>query len=479
MGEKIALCIDEPTCSNPLIIGLGGEALEGQDWLEIYICGDEARRSIRDSEELEEVWVASCDDVSAINLAATLKSDRPELVVRLVDFEGGGSLFSRAHTASIDEVMGRRVFVERYNRHKRLAAQQFELAQPVSPVESDASKFDAADTPAATSAMAATSSFATLDLPFAANRPVALVSAVNQPAIQASEASQLVAQASPLVLARTSPGVADIRRRGFVMPVVSGSGGAGKSTMSTLSALLARKMGYRTLLVDYDLQFGDIAVLIGVENPLTIDEALQRPERLERELTRAEGVSLIAAPKRLEIAESVAQAVPELISRVSESFDVIVANTGATWAEQHAALLELSTAVLFLVDQRSSSVRASRHALELCARCGIATGQFQFVLNRCAKNAPLSSLDVSCALQGVQVKELKDGGRDVEDCLAAGAAEELLDSGNELCTSLQRVLEDFLPAVGGEEARLSDSPRGLSIGKRRGRHVGKRKGWGK
>ena len=460
MGAKIALCVDEPTCSNPQIIGLEGEALESQGWLEIFICGDEARTRIGATEELQEVWVASCDDVSAINLAATLKSDRPELVVQLVDFEGRGSLLSRAHTAEIDEVLGQRAFVERYNARKHMAERQLGFARSAEPGEHDVRIVpDAGSVPVVVDSSAALSA------------PVSLGAAL--------ASNQLATQSSTLALACALPAATDVRRRGFVMPVVSGSGGAGKSTVATLSALMAQRAGYRTLLLDYDLQFGDVAILMGIENPLTIDEALQCPDRLERELSRAEGVSLLAAPTRLEMAESVAQAVPELINHVSESFDVIVANTGASWAEQHAALLELSTAVLFLVDQRSSSVRASRHALELCARCGIATGQFQFVLNRCAKNAPLTSLDVSCALQGAPVKELKDGGRDVEDCLAAGAAEELLDSGNEFCASLQCVLEGVFPSAAGADVNSSHPSRGLSLGKRRGRHVGKRKGWGK
>ena len=49
-------------------------------------------------------------------------------------------------------------------------------------------------------------------------------------------------------------------------PVVSGSGGAGKSTVSVLSALIAQRMGYNTLLLDFDLQFGDAPALMGVQN---------------------------------------------------------------------------------------------------------------------------------------------------------------------------------------------------------------------
>ena len=45
-------------------------------------------------------------------------------------------------------------------------------------------------------------------------------------------------------------------RAGFLLTVVSGSGGAGKSTVATLAALLGARRGLRTALLDADLQFG-------------------------------------------------------------------------------------------------------------------------------------------------------------------------------------------------------------------------------
>lgn len=431
MGGSIALCADAQSLESPELIGLDGENLDSQPWLKLYCEGASARAAISQDEGVGEVWVASSDDVEAINLAAMLKADRPELVVRLMDFQGGGSVLSRAHTASIDEVMGLRAFMERYHEAKRRAAQgRFEI-------DSEGSGDMSEESP----------------LPLALVKPRLLVDSPQH--------------------ARTTSALS------FIMPVVSGSGGAGKSTVSALAALIAHSMGRHVLLLDYDLQFGDTPVMLGVESPLTIDVAIEYPDKLAQEIERRDRPALLAAPERLEVAESVAQMVPELLSRIEGSFDVVIANTGASWAEQHAALLERATATLFLVDQRSSSVRACRHALELCSRCGIATGQFQFVLNRCAKGAPLTSIDVSFALQGAAVAELRDGGRDVEDYLSAGAAVDLLESGNELCTSLAQVLAGLL--AGGEclELQKADQQKSRSSARRRGRSGTKRKGWGK
>ena len=171
-------------------------------------------------------------------------------------------------------------------------------------------------------------------------------------------------------------------------------------------------------------------------------------------------------------------AIPQFLDDVSGAFDVIIANTGAAWAEQHAVLLERCSAALFLIDQRASSVRACRHALELCARCGIASGPFQFAVNRCAKGAPLTPVDVSSALQGAPVFEIKDGGRDVEDYLGGGAAAELLDTRNDFCTSLEHVMKSLLPGAAQRIEIPDDSLEGRRAAKRRGRHAGRKRGWG-
>ena len=245
-------------------------------------------------------------------------------------------------------------------------------------------------------------------------------------------------------------------RQGLLIPVVSASGGCGKSAVALLAAYLLQAAGFNTLLLDFDLQFGDMAELVGVQRPLRIDEVLQAPARLSGLKSEGNVPALLAAPVHVDSAEAVVDQAADLIDGLRTRFDIIVANTGAAWAEQHAVLLERASKVLFLVDQRQTSIRTTRQALDLCARCGIAVNPFMFALNGCGKGAPLTSMDVSCALKGAEVRELRDGGPDIEDLLAANAPLELLDCGNALCESLLSVLADMLPAEQAEKLHVDD-----------------------
>lgn len=422
MNRRVALCANEASCTNPLLLNLEERDFDGQSWLAVFCNAEEARAEIAACAEIEEAWIVSSEDIAPINLAATLKADRPDLHVVLLDADRGGSLLSRAHSASIDEVIAPSALPRLYGE-----ARQRVMRESAAGVGSDSAAAE-----------------------------------------QGSDVLEAHAAAEPAIAAMGFPAAGAVSST-FLVPVVSGSGGAGKSTVAVLGALMAAKRGYRTLLFDCDLQFGDASLALGLSDALTFDEALARPDMLDR-ACQAKGLAVLAAPKRLEAAEYLAHEVPRLLGVVAGRFDVIVANTGASWSEYHAALLERASIALFLVDQRASSLAACRHALELCTRCGIATGPFRYVLNRCAKGALFNAIDVSCALQGQQVLELKDGGREIEEFMGAGAAIDLIEEKNDLCLSLQHVLDQILPdraSGGGVQSQQSAT----SAPRKRGRHL--------
>lgn len=284
---------------------------------------------------------------------------------------------------------------------------------------------------------------------FSSPPDAALVSgAPHQPQFSAPPAPSAVAAPFPI----GEPAAFAVRQGSqadaLLLPIVSGSGGAGKSAVAVLAALLAQRRGLKTLLLDFDLQFGDMREMTGQPEALGIDEVLAEPARLAQLAPVAGMPALLGAPRHLEEAETVARRAPALLAALGGMFDVIVANTGSAWAEQHAVLLERCSKALFLIDQRASSIAACRRALDLCARCGIAVSPFLFAVNFCAKGAPLTSIDASCALRGAQTVELADGGAEVEEALSEGRPQDLIEAGNPLVASLDALLADILPSTG-------------------------------
>lgn len=240
-------------------------------------------------------------------------------------------------------------------------------------------------------------------------------------------------------------------REAYVVAVVSGSGGTGKSTVAASLALMAHQQGRKTILVDADLQFGDAAYLLGIDDAPSIVNILEEPERISAMVATEELPAVITPPDQLEYSEFIMGYMAQLLGYLKHFYDVIVVNTGAFWAEHHAQIIEAADQTLFLIDQRPSSVRACSHALALCERCGIATQTFLFLLNFCSRHALLTSIDVSCALRGAAVQELKDGGRDVRELLGAGLPQDLFKTKNAFVQSMQelydRVFSSLAPAA--------------------------------
>ncbi len=231
----------------------------------------------------------------------------------------------------------------------------------------------------------------------------------------------------------------------FYVPVVGACGGVGKSAVAFLSALCSARFGCKTLLIDFDMQFGDMALFSQDEQVISLDELLADPQRIRHVNGGPEGFALVAACALPEQSEAVVERLGEVFDAAAAHFDVIVSNGPAFWNDQHMALLERAGKILFVVDQRLGSVKAAQRAFDLCMRCGLASSPFLFLLNKCGKQAQLTSLDVTCAIQGAPCKELPDGGRLISEYLEAKQAMELLEEGNCFAEAIRDLMMDILP----------------------------------
>ena len=471
--HEIVLCADEEALRNPSLLGLEGESLEDQQWLLPLSSAHEAREYVRGGGDAAEVWVASSDEVDPINLAATLKHDCTEMKVCLLAWQGSGSLMSRATAAGIDEVLGYPEMARRYalmksmwksenpRRRGGVAARDDSRRTGNSDARSEGAPLVA---PAKTARTPRSSAGHVLGA-YAAEEPEVAEAPEEQPAFEGKDEA-------PRTTARHA---AKQTKRGFVLCVVSASGGTGKSTVSALSALIAANHGYRTAIIDADLQFGDVSTMFGGGPSIAVDEAIANPDALDALAVNAREPVVVSAPERIEQSELFLPQIPGLIDRARESFDVVVVNTGSFWTESHVQMMEASTNTLFLMDQRPTSVTAVRKALELCFRCGVAAHPFLFAVNRCSRKSLLSSIDISCALNGVQVAELREGGSSVAELMSAGLAQQLIEDHNDLCVSLNDYLGHIIPAaLGGVPA-----PDSLSDTRGKPKPKSKRKGFKK
>lgn len=470
------LCAECEALRNPIMLGLPDEQLDQQPWLTTFSDADEARHQIRHFHNAGvkiPVWVAGSDQVDAINLAAALCSDG--VAASLVSFKGTGSLYSRARIAGIEEVLGQQEFLERFSICKqRFSARQLSTSgastlhqsmmgtsAPSEPLsEALSSSIESVPTTGASSKVIASSSKSTGE---------AMATPIDRTEEETTSLSQCVdghnsssgfscgqvgkdqidAVSNPAQKPTTLVSGASAPSKAFILAVVSAEGGSGKSVVAALAAMYLQSKGCRTVLVDGDLQGGDLGYLTDEATSVRLDDLIGSPARIEALKPHDKIPALVTAPAHVEVSEQVAPQFKQVIDQLSERFDAVVVNTGSEWGDVQLDVIAVASRTVFLIGQQPWSLKRCRHVLDLCARCGVASQSFLFAVNHCTRQALLTSIDVSCALSGAHAVELQEGGKVVSEYLGSGQPSELLEVKNAFAQSVFAMVDGMAPALAG------------------------------
>lgn len=179
-------------------------------------------------------------------------------------------------------------------------------------------------------------------------------------------------------------------KRGRVVAVFSTKGGVGKSVLATnLGASLASNYGAKVCVVDLDLQFGDIGIMLGIEPKLTIADAVQRIDQLDHELLdgylseHSSGLKALLAPVRPEDAETVTTSrITKILEMLTEMFDVVVLDTAATLDEVVLTALDKSDEIFAVAMMDVASIKNTRISLQKLKQLGFDDEALHLVLNR-------------------------------------------------------------------------------------------------
>src|SRR6187401_15235 len=208
-------------------------------------------------------------------------------------------------------------------------------------------------------------------------------------------------------------------RHGRLVTVFSPKGGTGKTVTATnLGTSLAKHWGKRTLLLDLDLQFGDAAIMLGLEPEKTIYDLVTAPGELDSEklagyTTRhASGLDILPAPLRPEDAELVTEAkLARLLEVARESYDVIVVDTSPFFHGPMLATLDRTDELLLVCGLDVPTLKNVRLSLQTLELLAFPQNRIRVVLNRANSKVGMKPGEVEGALE-VKVRfELPSDGK--------------------------------------------------------------------
>jgi pilus assembly protein CpaE len=202
------------------------------------------------------------------------------------------------------------------------------------------------------------------------------------------------------------------RYTGRVITVASPKGGVGKTTVSTnLAVGLTAAAPQSTVLVDLDVQFGDVASALGLTPEYGLPDVVHGPAVedtmvLKTFLTQhPSGLYAVCGAESPAAGDTVTAAdVSRLLTSLAREFRYVVVDTAPGLSEQTLAALDRATDVVMLSSMDVPGVRGLRKELHVLRElCMIPAGR-HVVMNLADPKGGLSVRDVETAIgTGVDV----------------------------------------------------------------------------
>jgi pilus assembly protein CpaE len=249
-------------------------------------------------------------------------------------------------------------------------------------------------------------------------------------------------------------------RNGKIVTVFSPKGGTGKTVTATnLATAFAKYEAKKTLLLDLDLQFGDAAIMLGLEPDKTIYDLVVAPGELDTEklagyTTRhASGVEVLPAPLRPEDAELVTEAkLGRLLEVARESYDAIVVDTSPFFHGPMLATLDRTDELLLLSSLDVPTLKNLRLALQTLELLSFPKQRIKIVLNRANSKVGMKQNEVEGAL-GMKVRFEIPSDRAVPLAVNRGKPVILDEEGADVSKAIRQMAKALFPVEQAKAAR--------------------------
>lgn len=201
---------------------------------------------------------------------------------------------------------------------------------------------------------------------------------------------------------------------GRVSTVFSTKGGSGKSMLATnLAVALARKSEHPVVLLDANLQFGDVAVMLKLAPQHTIVDAVASIDRLDASLIRSllvrhepSGLLVLPAPLEPAFADQIrAEDMVRIIEIVRTFAAHVVIDTPAYFNEVVLGIIEVSDDIFLIAGMDIPNIKNVKIGLQTLKLLNTPVEKLHLVLNRAKSKVRLEVNEVERTL-GIKAQVL-------------------------------------------------------------------------
>ena len=204
-------------------------------------------------------------------------------------------------------------------------------------------------------------------------------------------------------------GIADVRRPGQgrtpgrIIVVASPKGGVGKSTVAAnLTVALAELEPTQVVVVDLDLQFGDLATLLGISPRHSTVEALSKAAARDEFVLgtflheHPDGFFVLPAPESPAAADNVdPKRVGHLLRQLAARFRHVVVDTSPGLGDLALAAIEQASALVMVAGPDVTSIRGVRKSLDALRELRLLPATTPIVLNAVEPRVGMQAVDAA------------------------------------------------------------------------------------
>ncbi len=238
--------------------------------------------------------------------------------------------------------------------------------------------------------------------------------------------------------------------------ILGPKGGTGKTLTSTNLAVALAEFGKTVVLVDLDLQFGDVGLTMGLTPEQTIFDLVRTGGTLDEEkiegflMTHSSGVKVLIAPSRPDHAAVVSvEFLREVYSTLRQMFDYVVVDTPPGFTPEVIATIDNATTVCMVGMLDALSFKNTKLGLETLDLMGFPSENVKLVLNRARSRVGISDDEV-IAIIGREPDIFVPSDRDIPRAVNEGKPIMVAKPQSEASVAFRNLAASFLlgqPAV--------------------------------
>jgi pilus assembly protein CpaE len=193
--------------------------------------------------------------------------------------------------------------------------------------------------------------------------------------------------------------------KGKIIVVFGCRGGAGATMLAVNVAHSLARGGKSVVVVDLDLQLGDVFVALDIEASTSIaalarDAAGYDDAGLRRRLARHDsGIYALSQVGRLDdVDPELPERIPKLLGKLAECFDYVVIDGVRDFGDHALAAMDVADKIAMVVTQDVQAVRRASRVAQLFRQLGYAERKIHVILNRHTPKATVDEREIERVL---------------------------------------------------------------------------------